>query len=56
MNLRPPIIAFMIAFMLAAVMPALAHDVVKGPNGGRVVESGGYHVEWWPLNITLRSM
>jgi hypothetical protein len=45
MNLRPPIIAFMIAFMLAAVMLALAHDVVKGPNGGRVVEAGAYHVE-----------
>jgi hypothetical protein len=41
MNLRTSVIVF----MLAAVMPALAHDVPKGPNGGRVVEAGAYHVE-----------
>jgi hypothetical protein len=34
-----------IAFVLAAVMPALAHEVPMGPNGGRIVEAGAYHVE-----------
>jgi len=30
---------------LMLAVPALAHDVAKGPNGGRVVEGGRYHVE-----------
>jgi hypothetical protein len=30
---------------LVAALPALAHEVAKGPNGGRVVEAGDYHVE-----------
>jgi hypothetical protein len=30
---------------LILALPALAHDVVKGPNGGRVAEAGDYHVE-----------
>ncbi|GGC58706.1 hypothetical protein [Chelatococcus reniformis] len=25
--------------------PAWAHDSVQGPNGGRVVEAGAYHIE-----------
>src|SRR3954451_12249610 len=33
------------AFLIAAVLPATAHEVSKGPNGGRVVEAGPYHVE-----------
>src|SRR5262249_59344324 len=32
------------AFLIAA-LPAAAHEVSKGPNGGRVVEAGPYHVE-----------
>jgi hypothetical protein len=32
------------AFLIAA-LPATAHEVSKGPNGGRVVEAGPYHVE-----------
>ena len=30
---------------LIMYLPAVAHDVVKGPNGGRVVDAGAYHVE-----------
>jgi len=30
---------------LATALPAVAHEVAKGPNGGRVVEAGEYHVE-----------
>jgi hypothetical protein len=29
----------------AASAPAFAHDVAKGPHGGRVAEAGDYHVE-----------
>jgi len=35
--------------MLSALilpLPALAHDVAKGPHGGRVAEAGDYHVEF----------
>ena len=32
------------AFLIAA-LPATAHEVAKGPHGGRVVEAGPYHVE-----------
>lgn len=32
------------AFLIAA-LPATAHEVLKGPNGGRIVEAGPYHVE-----------
>ena len=34
-----------IAGTLAAAMPAFAHDVAKGPNGGRIADTGTYHVE-----------
>ena len=30
---------------LIVALPALAHEVTKGPHGGRVVEAGDYHVE-----------
>jgi hypothetical protein len=30
---------------LALALPAFAHDVAKGPHGGRVVGAGDYHVE-----------
>ena len=30
---------------LVAALPVLAHEVAQGPNGGRVVEAGEYHVE-----------
>jgi hypothetical protein len=35
----------LIAALLFATLPAAAHEVAKGPNGGRVVEAGPYHVE-----------
>ena len=35
----------LIAALLIAALPAAAHEVSKGPNGGRVVEAGPYHVE-----------
>jgi hypothetical protein len=31
--------------IVTLAMPALAHEVAKGPNGGRVADAGGYHVE-----------
>jgi hypothetical protein len=34
-----------LASILLTALPAAAHEVEKGPNGGRVVEAGGYHVE-----------
>lgn len=30
---------------LVAAVPAFAHEVEKGPNGGRVADAGEYHVE-----------
>jgi hypothetical protein len=34
-----------IVSLLFASSHAVAHEVSKGPNGGRVVEAGAYHVE-----------
>ncbi|MFL6304156.1 MAG: hypothetical protein ACJ72H_11490 [Candidatus Sulfotelmatobacter sp.] len=34
-----------LAGALMLTLPALAHEVAKGPNGGRVAEAGDYHVE-----------
>lgn len=34
-----------LAAFLVATLPAAAHEVSKGPHGGRVVEAGPYHVE-----------
>jgi hypothetical protein len=35
----------LVASALIVALPAFAHDVAKGPHGGRVVEAGDYHVE-----------
>ena len=37
-------IAALLAYLLTAA-PLAAHDVVNGPNGGRVVDAGVHHVE-----------
>jgi hypothetical protein len=34
-----------LASILLTALPAVAHEVEKGPNGGRVVEAGAHHVE-----------
>ena len=34
-----------LASMLITAFPAAAHEVEKGPNGGRVVEAGAHHIE-----------
>jgi hypothetical protein len=34
-----------LASMLLTALPATAHEIEKGPNGGRVVEAGANHVE-----------
>ena len=34
-----------LAIILLTALPAAAHEVEKGPNGGRVVEAGAHHVE-----------
>lgn len=34
-----------LASTLLLIVPAGAHEVEKGPNGGRVVEAGAHHVE-----------
>jgi hypothetical protein len=31
--------------VMAIALPALAHEVAKGPNGGRIADAGEYHVE-----------
>lgn len=36
------------ALVLAAASPALAHEEVKGPNGGHVMEASGHHIEFVP--------
>jgi hypothetical protein len=41
MNLR----ILLAASALIVAVPALAHDVAKGPHGGPVAEAGNYHVE-----------
>ena len=35
----------LIAALVLATLPAAAHEMSNGPNGGRVVEAGPYHVE-----------
>ena len=35
-----------LAIVLFGATAAFAHDVVKGPNGGQVVEDSGHHVEF----------
>lgn len=41
--------------VLALVSPSLAfaHEVEKGPNGGRVVEASGHHVELVPKGTLI---
>ncbi|HET6387924.1 hypothetical protein [Hyphomicrobium sp.] len=39
---------FAASLVLAAASPALAHEAVKGPNGGHVMEVSGYHIEFVP--------
>jgi hypothetical protein len=34
-----------LASILLSAAPGAAHEVEKGPNGGRVVEAGAHHVE-----------
>jgi hypothetical protein len=34
-----------LATILLTALPTAAHEVEKGPNGGRVVEAGAHHVE-----------
>ena len=41
MNLK----ALTLVSILAAASPSFAHEVQKGPNGGRVADAGTYHVE-----------
>jgi hypothetical protein len=43
MNFR--VLIAICATVLAITIPALAHEIAKGPHGGRIVEAGGYHVE-----------
>ena len=33
------------ASTLTLAQPVLAHEAAKGPNGGRVVDAGSYHIE-----------
>ena len=41
-----------LSFLLAA-SPIAAHEVKSGPNGGRVVEAGDFHVEMVAKNNTI---
>ncbi len=41
--MRLRIVALASLFFIAT--PVLAHEIIKGPNGGRVVDAGSYHVE-----------
>jgi hypothetical protein len=44
------------SLILAAVLaaPALAHEPDKGPNGGKRVDGGPYHIELAPQGATVR--
>jgi len=39
---------FAASLVLAAASPALAHEEIKGPNGGHVMEASGHHIEFVP--------
>jgi hypothetical protein len=41
MNLK----SLILASLIAVAVPAAAHDVEKGPHGGRMADAGSYHVE-----------
>jgi hypothetical protein len=41
------------AMLLVTFTPAFAHEVAKGPHGGRVAEAGGYHVELVAVNNVI---
>lgn len=41
MNLK----SLILVSLIAVAVPAAAHDVEKGPHGGRIVDAGTYHVE-----------
>src|SRR5262245_27340208 len=41
------------ATIFIASVPTLAHDVAKGPHGGRVVEAGSYHLELVAANDAI---
>ncbi len=41
MNLKSLVLVSLMSF----ASPALAHEVEKGPHGGRVADAGAYHVE-----------
>jgi hypothetical protein len=36
------------AALVLAASPALAHEEIKGPHGGHVVEASGHHIEFVP--------
>jgi hypothetical protein len=38
---------------LVMAIPAVAHEVEKGPNGGRIVDAGAYHVELVAKDSTI---
>jgi hypothetical protein len=42
MRLKPLVIS---VALLVLPFAALAHDVVKGPNGGQIIDDAGHHVE-----------
>jgi methionine-rich copper-binding protein CopC len=39
--------------VLVLALPAAAHEVTNGPNGGRVVEAGPHHIELVVQNKTV---
>lgn len=41
------------AIILIVAAPAFAHEIAKGPHGGRVVEAGSYHVELVAANNAI---
>ena len=40
------LIAVMTTVLVGSTVAAFAHDMVKGPNGGQVIEDAGHHVEF----------
>lgn len=39
--------------LIAAASPVFAHEEVKGPNGGHVMEASGHHIEFVPSPTEL---
>jgi len=50
---RSLVLTTLLSTFLLASLPAAAHEVLKGPHGGRVVEAGTHHIELVVNSMTV---